>query len=129
MSKATTFEKAGMAELLFQASDDLWEMKSGMSQDLAGLRELFQDVRTCVRAGDSRVVTLDRLVTAAERACRVVLRSDRVTGPQANLIRQTVRETGETLAAHVQERFEEEKLKSLSSRWQSIDSATAHLGD
>jgi len=129
MSRAATFEKARVAELLFQASDDLWELKSSMSQDLADLRELFQDVRTCIRAGDSRVVTLVRLVTAAERACRVVLSFDRVTVAQANLIRQTVRETGETLAAHVQERFEEEKLKSLSSRWQSIDSATAHLGD
>jgi hypothetical protein len=129
ISLAANFEKAQVAELLFQMSDDLWEMKSAMSEDLPGLRELFLDIRTCIKAGDSRVVTLERLIRATERACRVVLHSSRISRSQANLIRQTVRETGEILAAHVKERYEEEKLKSLSDRWQSIDSATAHLGD
>ena len=120
-------EKTQVSELLFQASDDLWKMTNSMAHDLAGFRELFQDIRTCIRAGDSRVVALERLVSAAEKVCQAGLRSNTVKGSLANLIRQTVRETRETMAAHVQERFEEERLKSLSNRLQTIDSATANL--
>lgn len=127
MSRSGVLEKTELNELFFQASDDLWEMMSSVSEDIVGIRDLFQAVKFCVGLGDSRPIALQRLVHTAERAHQKVLRADGITRAQANLLRQIVRETGEMLASHQQISSEREMLKGLQNRWQALDSATAHM--
>jgi len=127
MDRAGILEKTELNELFFQASDDLWEMLSSVSNDLVGIRDLFQAVKLCIGRGDSRPIALQRLVHTTERAHREVLRSDRITRAQSNLLQQIVRETGEMLASHQQIRSERELLENLQSRWQALNSATAHM--
>lgn len=127
MSQSGILEKTEVNELFYQASDDLWEMLSSISGDIVGIRDLFQAVQLCISLGDSRPITLQRLVHTAERAYQKVLPIEGITRPQANLLRQIVRETGEVLASHLKVSSDREMLKGLQSRWQTLDSATAHM--
>ena len=125
--QSTPLEKTSLVELFFQASDDLWEMATGSSEGVVGSRELFEIMKSCIAVGDSRTVTLERLMRAAEKLHRAVLRSDSVSRAQANLLRQTVREAGETLRSHGIVQPQEEKLVQLRTRWQELNNVTSHL--
>ena len=127
MSQSGILERTELSELFFQASDDLWEMVSNVSEDIVGIRDLFQAVKLCIGLGDSRFSTLQHLVHTADRAYQKVRRTDSITRAQANLLRQIIRETGEMLASHQQISPERDMLESLQSRWQDLDSATAYM--
>lgn len=127
MNQSGILEKTELNELLFQASDELWEMMSSASEDIVGIRNLFQAIKFCISLGDSRLTALQRLVHTAERAYQKILRYDHITRAQTNLLQQTVRETGELLASHKQTSSEREILESLQKKWQALDHATKNM--